>query len=231
MTNVGHKNRIAPQRLSRHLDAMTRPSPLPNRVAPTGEICAHTARGTLMGNRGILHDDRQQLGTARWKHQAWVTCTLAFKARRRELMTPGNYTELFFTDEAVTLAAGHRPCAECRREDFNRFRDAFARAHPDLPQPVRAPDMDRVTHTARVVSRSRAQVTYEAMLSELPEGVFFKIAPAGGPLVRWQGKVWAWSFEGYAAGPDALPDRVEVLTPQPTVKAIAAGYVPMCIAQ
>ncbi|MDF1770122.1 MAG: hypothetical protein P1U43_15340, partial [Maricaulis sp.] len=77
-------------------------------------------------------------------------------------------------------------------------------------------------------SRSRAQVTYEAMLSELPEGVFFKIAPAGGPLVRCKGKVLAWSFEGYSAGPDALPDRVEVLTPEPTVKAIAAGYVPMC---
>ncbi len=228
MTNVGHKNRIAPYRLTRHADAMTRPSPLQNRVAPTGEICAHTTRGTLMGNRGILHDERQQLGTARWKHQAWVTCTLAFKARRRDLMKPGNYTELFFTDEAVALAAGHRPCAECRREDFNRFRDAFAKAHPDLPH--RAPDMDRVLHKARVVSRSRAQVTYEAMLSDLPEGVFFRVAPEGEPRVRWRGKVWSWSFEGYGAGPDTLPERVEVLTPEPTVKAIAAGYVPVCIA-
>ncbi|WP_291841947.1 hypothetical protein [Maricaulis sp.] len=205
---------------------MTRPSPLRNRVAPTGAICAHTARGTLMGNRGILHDAQQQLGTARWKHQAWVTCTLAFKARRRELMAPGNYTELFFTDEVVALAAGHRPCAECRRDDFNRFRDAFARAYPDLPH--RAPDMDKVLHKARVVSRSREQVTYAAALAGLPEGVFFRAAPDGEPLVRWRGKVWAWSFEGYAAGPDALPERVEVLTPEPTVKTIAAGYVPVC---
>lgn len=228
MTNVGHKNRIASPCLNRHPHPMKRPSPLQNRATPTGEICAHTARGALMGNRGILHDERRHLGTARWKHQAWVTCTLSFKNRRRDLMKPGNYTELFFTDEAVALAAGHRPCGECRREDFNRFRDAFARAHPDLPH--RAPDMDRLMHRARVVSRSRAQVTYEAMLSDLPEGVFFKIAPAGGPLVRWQGKVLAWSFEGYSAGPDALPDRVGVLTPEPTVKAIAAGYVPVCIA-
>lgn len=210
---------------------MTRPSPLQNRVTPTGEICAHSARGTLMGNRGILHDAQQQLGPARWKHQAWVTCTLAFKARRRELMAPGWYTELFFTDEAVALAAGHRPCAECRREDFNRFRDAFEHAHTDLPQPVRAPDMDRLMHKARVISRSREQVTYEAALSELPEGVFFRETPQGAPLVRWQDKVWAWSFAGYSAGPETLPERVEILTPEPTVKAIAAGYVPVCIAQ
>ncbi|WP_323763039.1 hypothetical protein [Maricaulis sp.] len=209
---------------------MTRPSPLRNRVAPTGDICTHTARGTLMGNRGILHDARHQLGTARWKHQAWVTCTLAFKARRRELMAPGNYTELFFTDEAVALAAGHRPCAECRRADFNRFRAAFASAHPDLPNPVRAADMDRLMHKARVHSRSRAQVTHEAKLADLPEAVFFRASENGPPLVRWRGKVWAWSFAGYSAGPETLPERVEVLTPEPTVKAIAAGYVPVCAA-
>ncbi|WP_417485821.1 hypothetical protein [Maricaulis sp.] len=207
---------------------MTRPTPLQNRVTPTGEICAHTARGTLMGNRGILHDERQRLGTARWKHLAWVTCTLAFKERRRELMKPGWYTELFFTDEAVALAAGHRPCGECRRDDFNRFREAFTRAHPDLPGLVRAPDMDRLMHKARVLSRSRAQVTYGATLSKVPEGVFFRVAPDGEPLVRWRGRVWSWSFDGYAAGPDALPDRVEVLTPEPTVKTIAAGYMPVC---
>jgi len=210
---------------------MTRPTPLQNRVTPTGEICAHSARGTLMGNRGILHDDRQQLGVARWKHQAWVTCTLAFKERRRSLMASGNYTELFFTDEAVALAAGHRPCGECRHADYARFREAFERAHLELPHPVRAADMDRMMHKARVVSRSREQVTYEAKLLELPEGVFFRAEPDGAPLVCWQGRVWAWAFEGYAAGPETLPDRVEVLTPEPTVKTIAAGYVPVCIAQ
>ncbi|MFY0638572.1 hypothetical protein [Maricaulis maris] len=203
---------------------MTRPTPLQNRVTPTGEICAHAARGTLMGNRGILHDGRQQLGTARWKHQAWVTCTLSFKSVRRPLMKPGNYTELFFTDEAVALAAGHRPCAECRRADFNRFRDAFAKAHPDLSHS--APDMDRLLHKARVASRSRKQVTYEAALADLPDGVFFQVGTDA--LVRWQGCVWAWSFEGYSSWSRAMPEYVEVLTPEPTVKAIAAGYKPDC---
>ncbi len=209
---------------------MTRPTPLQNRVAPTGEICAHGARGTLLGNRGILHDNAHQLGPARWKHQAWVTCTLTFKDRRRELMAPGCYTELFFTDEAVALAAGHRPCAECRRDDFNRFREAFCRARPEMPRPIRAPDMDRLMHKARVESRSRRQVTHEAALAELPEGVFFRASPDGSPMIRWNGRIWAWSFEGYSARPGVLPDRVEVLTPEPSVKAITAGYVPMCAA-
>src|SRR5688500_15168681 len=96
--------------------------PLQNRVTPFGEIEAAPARGLFMGNRGILHDANQQLGRARWRHKSWVTCLLSFKDRRREVMAPRRYTELFFCDEAVALAAGHRPCAECRREDYERFR-------------------------------------------------------------------------------------------------------------
>ncbi|MFW5655779.1 MAG: hypothetical protein ACOCYW_09095, partial [Roseicyclus sp.] len=75
-----------------------------------------------MVNRGILHDDERRLGTARWRHKAWICCLLSFKGRRRIPMSRGRYTELFFLDEAVALAAGHRPCAECRRADYNRFR-------------------------------------------------------------------------------------------------------------
>jgi hypothetical protein len=206
---------------------MTRPSPLQNRVAPTGEICPHPARGTLMGNRGILHDDRHQLGPARWKHQAWVTCTLSFKGRRRELMAPGNYTELFFTDEAVALAAGHRPCAECRRADFERFRSAFEAAHPELERPVRAPVMDRLLHKARV-SRSREQVTFLAAPDGLPDGVFFRVGADF--LVRWQGRIWAWDFEGYSRFSGGVPEQVEVLTPEPSVRVIEAGYAPILIA-
>ena len=95
--------------------------PLQNRVTPGGEIIADPARGTLMGNRGILHDAGQRLGVARWRHPHWIYCRLSFKGRRRAVMAPGRYTELFFLDEASALAAGHRPCYECRREDFLRF--------------------------------------------------------------------------------------------------------------
>ena len=166
---------------------------------------------------------KKRVGTARWKHQAWVTCVLDFKHRRRDLMRPGRYTELFFTDEAVALAAGHRPCAECRRADFERFRDAFTRAHPELDTPVRTPDMDRVLHAARV-TRNRQQITHQANPTHLPDGVFFKLD--GESLVRAAGRIRVWNFEGYSDWTRALPNKVDVLTPEPTVRTIRAGYVP-----
>lgn len=198
--------------------------PLQNRVTPTGEIVAHPARGQWMGNRGILHDDTQQLGVSRWKHQAWVTCVLSFKDVRRSLMSPGRYTELFFADEAVALAAGHRPCAECRRADFKRFQQAFSAAHSEAGTKISAPEMDKMLHKARVHSRSRMQRTYRAELDTLPEGAFFRLEGEGDPLMVRAGHVWAWSFEGYARVEGAIPGEVEVLTPEPTVKALVAGY-------
>ncbi len=90
--------------------------PHQNRVLATGEFVADPARGLFMGNRGILHDEYQRIGHVRWRHKAWITCRLKYKGWFREIMQLGNYTELFFLDEAVALAAGHRPCALCRRE-------------------------------------------------------------------------------------------------------------------
>jgi len=98
--------------------------PLQNRVTPFGEIIAIPACGTFMGNRRILHDGDKKLGSARWRTMAWITCALEFKERRRTVMGPGTYTELFFLDEAAACAAGHRTCAECRRSDFARFTTA-----------------------------------------------------------------------------------------------------------
>ena len=199
--------------------------PLQNRVTPTGEIVALDARGAFMGNRGILHDANRTLGTARWRHQAWITCVLSFTVRKRTVMAPGNYTELFFTDEAVSLAAGHRPCAECRRADYNRFRDAFAAAQRET---FSAPQIDRVLHRSRVNSYSREQVTYEAELGELPEGVFFRVPGDARPMVAADGDIWAWRAGAYepvtsrSAGLDF--GQVQVLTPRPTVDAMRAGY-------
>lgn len=195
--------------------------PLQNRVTPEGRIEANAARGTLMGNRGILHDAGRRLGKARWKHPAWIACVLAFKGRRRELMRPGRYTELFFTDEAVALAAGHRPCAECRRDDYNRFRDAICAAHGET---LSAPQIDRLLHKARVRSWTREQITHNARLEDLPEGVFFRVETEPRPLVRAGRQVWAWRHEGYQRFTGALPGLVEVLTPRPIVAALAAGY-------
>src|SRR5690349_1431107 len=103
--------------------------PLQNRVGPCGDIFRSTARGTMMGNRGgPLHNEARELVRLS-KSNRWITCRLEFKGRHRCVMSPGRYTELFFLDEAVALAAGHRPCAECRRERYIVFKDAWKRAN------------------------------------------------------------------------------------------------------
>src|SRR6478736_8868570 len=104
--------------------------PLRNRVTPLGELVADPARGLVYGNRGCLHDDRGRI-RRRYAGRRWIACRLEFRGRRRAaLMQPGRYTELFFLDEATALAAGHRPCAECRRPDYDRFVARWRRLHP-----------------------------------------------------------------------------------------------------
>ena len=114
-----------------------------NRVTPFAEVIDTPARGLLYGNRGVLHDDQGRI-VRDWRVRRWIACVLEFKGRRRPLLRPGRFTELFFLDEATAFAAGHRPCAECRRADFNRFRDAWAETHPGAS--LRVDDIDRVLH-------------------------------------------------------------------------------------
>jgi hypothetical protein len=189
-----------------------------NRVLPTGEIVAQPFRGLFMGNRGILHDGMGQLGVARWKHPHWVTCLLQFKGRHRPVMTPNHYTELFFLDEAVALAAGHRPCAECRRADFNAFRAA-------LNLELSAPGIDAVLHPARIESRTRRQVRHKAPLDGLPDGAFI-LHDGTAHLVRGAHLL---PIAGFGYGPACARPRgtVTVLTPKPMLKALQNGYRPV----
>lgn len=194
---------------------------LQNRVLPTGEILAIPARGDFMGNRGILHDAHQNLGVARWKTKNWVICALEFKDRpKREVMAPGRYTELFFLDEAVALSAGHRPCAECRRAAFNAFRDAWAHATGDRPS---APAMDTALHPARV-RRDRTQVRHEARAEDLPPGTF--ILWHDRPHLVTEDSVSPYTPDGYGPNLTRPSGPVTVMTPAPTVAALAGGYRP-----
>jgi len=201
--------------------------PLQNRVTPFGELVAEPARGTLMGNRGgCLHDEHQRLRRRRWVSERWITCLLEFRGWRREVMRPAYYTELFFLDEATALAAGHRPCAECRRADLNRFRAAWVAGNPEagvtLSTSISA--IDQVLHGERC-GPGWTQRTSKAALGALPDGVMV----AGGPraCLLHGGKLWEWRFTGYGGNEPADPDRVmTVLTPASTIRAIAAGYTP-----
>ena len=149
--------------------------PLQNRVTPESEIVALPDRGLFMGNRGILHDAGQRLLRARWRHPHWVTCRLAWKGWHREVMQPRNYTELFFLDEATALAAGHRPCALCRRDAYLAFQDCVKTAlYRD--ERLGANALDHMLHSARVTEGQRHQRRFEAALDDLPDGTMLAIA-------------------------------------------------------
>jgi len=199
--------------------------PLQNRVAPTGEIVADPARGLMMGNRGCLHGQGRRLGTARWRSKLWICCSLVWKDVRRDPMPPGRWTALFFLDEATALAAGHRPCAYCRRKDFLAYAEAWRRAAA-LPERPRAAEMDARLHAERVVSRTREQVTRPASPGSLPDGVFIRYRGTPGLLIA--GRVLPWSFTGYGAAVAVPPEsRVDLLTPPASVAVLAAGYRPL----
>lgn len=138
-------------------------------------------------------------------------------------MKPGRYTQLFFLDEATALAAGHRPCAECRRERYNAFTALWKQVHGD-PEPGRSmpQTVDGALHAARI-ARGR-KVTYTADIANLPDGVM--VASGETAVLIWRGRQFDWSFEGYLPRPVPLEGLVEVLTPKPLVEVIRAGFVP-----
>ena len=170
--------------------------PLQNRVMPTGEIIASPARGTLMGNRGIIHDfETKTLLERRWQHQAWVCCRLEFKGFQHPIMGRGRYTELFFLDEATALAAGHRPCAYCRRADFKAFKLAWLRGKGADPERfVVMTSIDRELHHERV-TRTRLQVRHRALLETLPAGAM--ISDLTDIYLAWGNKLFPWRESHY----------------------------------
>ena len=146
--------------------------PRQNRVTPVGEIVAVPERGTIMGNRGNLHDDNGNIQRA-WRGNRWIVCALAFRGRKRTVMTPGEYTELFFLDEATALAAGHRPCAECRRARFIAFCNTWKVANLKAGGVTKltATLIDKQLHAERVNPDS-SKCVFAASLQDLPDGVF-----------------------------------------------------------
>ena len=187
-----------------------RKSPLQNRVTPFGEIIATPERGTLMGNRGIIHNpDTKQLLTRRWQHHAWICCVLEFKGFQHPIMGAGAYTELFFLDEVTALAAGHRPCAYCRRVAFNAFKQAWCSA-ADIND-VRAPEIDRQLHRERV-TRDRKKVTFVAPLAELPDGTMIELD--GNAHMLKENHLFPWHASGYGEPvPAKMSAQLPVLTP------------------
>jgi hypothetical protein len=193
--------------------------PLQNRVTPFGDVAALPGRGTMMGNRGILHDQRREIVRS-FAVRRWIACLLEFRGRRRKVMQPHRYTELFFLDEAAAMSAGHRPCAECRREDYRRFQSLWERC---LGAPADADTMDARIHADRLDGKRKR--TYREAIGNLPDGAYAVLD--GTAWLVWERELHAWSDSGYSRRrPRPNRGEVEVLTPRCLVRVLAAGYRP-----
>jgi hypothetical protein len=201
--------------------------PLQNRVNPWGEIVVSPARGSLMGNRGCLHDGDRNVRKA-WARKAWVTCLLEFKDRHRTVMSPDQYTELFFLDEATALAAGHRPCATCRRGAYDSFKTLWMDANPELAASSggKMTEIDKLLHAERTDDQ-RNKRTWSTGFGELPDGTMVVLPGTREPGLVWGGAVRTWTPEGYTSEKNlSAGTSVEVLTPPSVVKTLAQGFRP-----
>jgi len=197
--------------------------PLQNRVTPTGDIIATPHRGLFTGNRGIIHDPRTKtLLARRWASQAWLTCVCDFRGRRREVMGARSWTELFFLDEATALAAGHRPCFFCRRDDANRFRTAWEEGNGVTN--VLARDIDAVLHRERLSGAKKRLHARTVPVAELPDGAMLQEGTESYMIV--QGRALSWSPAGYRETRDTIDDAM-LLTPPSTLRALSVGYRPV----
>jgi hypothetical protein len=193
---------------------------LQNRVTPFGELIADPARGTLFGNRGgKFHRDDRTLGSKRWASRQWICCVLDFKGRQRDVWGRF-YTELFFLDEPTALAAGHRPCFECRRQEAQAFAQCWREA-ARLNAPPRAPAMDAVLQAERL--DGRAKRLHRLAFDDLPDGTFVALS-VGAFAVRGR-ELLHWTVSGYGGRlPRPRREKADVLTPPSILGALAAGY-------
>jgi hypothetical protein len=189
---------------------------LRNRVTPFGELVADPARGLVYGNRGCLHDAAGEI-RRQWQVKRWIACRLEFRGRlRRPLLQPGRYTELFFLDEATAMAAGHRACAECRREDYVRLTKILGIA--------RADDIDARLHHERVDGRGRR--LHDAAFDELPDGAF--VVRDGEPWLVRGVELLRWTPAGYAErAPRPVREPAVLLTPPTLVEVLRSEWLPL----
>ena len=199
--------------------------PLQNRVTPLGELVAEPGRGLVYGNRGCLHDPAGR-ARRRYAGRRWISCRLEFRGRRREpLVQPGRYTGLFFLDDATALAAGHRPCALCRREDYASFVAGWQALHPGESG---AEAIDARLHAERLDPARRTHRLHEAALDALPDGAY--VVWEGVPQLLLAGSLRPWSASGYGAAHAAPAGaRAALVTPPSLVALLGAGWRPVCV--
>jgi hypothetical protein len=189
--------------------------PFQNRVTPLGELVATPERGLVYGNRGRLHDDHGRI-RRQWQLRRWISCHLEFRGRYRPggPMAPGRYTGLFFLDEATALAAGHRPCAECRNADYRSFLGLTGASGAD--------DLDQWLHTERLSGGVAGRRLHQLSLEELPDGAFVLLDDA--PWLVLEDALLRWTPGGYAERRSRPDGQAEVITPPTTLGVLSSGW-------
>lgn len=200
--------------------------PLQNRVNPMGHLFSDPSRaGTLMGNRGRLHNKDRTIQSEWSSERRWIYCTTDVVFEKRIPMDPmrDSYTELFFLDTPTALAAGHRPCAQCKSKEHRAFKDFWVAAGLSGPTGSSALVIDGELDKERGANLRCRQ----KKLSDLPTGAMIRLPGNDGFLLVTPGhRLLRWSFDGYTAGPDVPGDQeVEVVTPPSIVKVLAAGFM------
>jgi hypothetical protein len=198
---------------------------LQNRVDPFGHLIRTKARGSLWGNRGALHNENQEI-VRPFRLEQWITCTLDYRGIRREIMGLNRLTELFFLDESTSFAAGHRPCALCRRPDFVAFKTAWLEGNKQygFSPKTSIREIDHIMHTERI-GDDMQKITYADSLLNLPDGTF--VLYKEDPYLLKNLKLYKWSPSGYETGVIlAEQEKVRVLTPRSVVNAFKTSYVP-----
>ena len=200
-----------------------RAMPLQNRVTPFSELVADPARGLLYGNRGCMHDATGRI-RSRWGTRRWIACRLEFKGwQRGPKLQPGRFTELFFLDDATALAAGHRPCALCRRADYARLCELWRDLHPGQ---IGADAIDLQLHGERVEPATRAQRHCVAPFGGLPDGAF--VVRGGEPWLVLGSQILRWTPAGYSERRPRPRDRAAtVITPPSLLAVLHAGWDPV----
>jgi hypothetical protein len=193
--------------------------PRQNRVTPFGDLVAAPARGLVYGNRGCLHDEHGRI-RRRFGVKRWISCQLEYRGwHRAPLMQPGRFTELFFLDEATAFSAGHRPCALCRRVDYDRFAEIWKSLHPGQRG---ADAMDEQLHTERIDPETKGQRRHAASFAGLPDGAF--VVVDGEPWLVRGPQVLRWTVAGYADARARPAGRAVLLTPPSLVAVLASGW-------
>ena len=196
--------------------------PRQNRVTPLGELISDPARGLVYGNRGCLHDEHGRI-RRRYAVRRWIACRLEFRGwHRAPLMQPGRFTELFFLDEATAFAAGHRPCALCRRADYDRFTEIWSRLHP---RQRGADAIDAQLDGERVEPETRGQRHHGALLDELPDGAF--VLESGEPHLVLGRKLLRWTPAGYVEPRRTAGGTAVLITPPSLVAVLRTGWTPL----